>query len=94
MVKEIIHDGEMAGVTYHDGVYQRSLCMIGEYSSYIRGERHPVYDGEISLIPKARSDIVLETKDKIVKDDITVTKFPFYSTENPSGVEKDYIAKE
>lgn len=45
----------------------------------------PIYDGEYTVTPLAASEVVLETKDKLCEDDITVLKIPRYSTGNEYG---------
>ena len=94
MADEIIHGGDMVPVTYQDGRYERPLAYDGECGVFLSDGRIPAYNGETQVIPKARSDTILETKDRIVREDITVTKVPFYQAENPSGGQTVYIAKE
>lgn len=43
------------------------------------------YDGDYVVIPKAYNETVLETKDKLLTDDVTVEKIPYYKTSNESG---------
>lgn len=45
----------------------------------------PVYEGEYTVVPIVADNIVLETKDKLCEDDITVVKIPRYSTSNEYG---------
>lgn len=45
---------------------------------------YPVYDGETLVIPKME-DQELETKNKTVKENITVEKIPFSKTSNNAG---------
>ena len=52
----------------------------------------PQYEGEYVIIPLADNDQVLETKDKLCTDDITVTKIPTFQTHNESGI-TFYIAE-
>lgn len=51
-----------------------------------------IYDGETTVEPKATSETVLETAQKIVQDDITVLRVPFYQVSNPQGGNTVYIA--
>lgn len=51
------------------------------------------YDGDYTVIPKAEEAILLETKGLIMKDDLTVTKVPYYETSNAYGITV-YIASE
>lgn len=52
----------------------------------------PTYEGEYTITPLANAPVVLETKDKMCTDDITVTKIPTYQTHNDSGI-TFYIAE-
>ena len=45
----------------------------------------PKYDGETTVTPKVADEIILPTRDKIVKDDITVRKIPQFEVSNTSG---------
>ena len=51
------------------------------------------YEGDYIVIPKADSATVLPTRDKMLWDDVTVTKIPYYETANPTG-DTVYIASE
>ena len=45
----------------------------------------PKYAGETTVTPKVADEIILPTRDKIVKDDITVLKIPQFEVSNTSG---------
>ena len=45
----------------------------------------PKYAGETTVTPKVENETVLPTRDKIVKDDITVLKIPQFEVSNTSG---------
>ena len=51
------------------------------------------YIGNYEVTPKAEEQ-VLNTKDKIMVDDVTVKKVPYYETENDEGGLTVYIASE
>ena len=51
------------------------------------------YEGEYVVIPRANDSVVLETRDKLLTDDVTVTKVPYYQTHNETG-ETVFIASE
>ncbi len=51
------------------------------------------YEGDYVVIPKADAATVLPTKDRMMQDDVTVTRIPYYETANPTGVTV-YIASE
>lgn len=52
----------------------------------------PVYEGEYTVDPLANNSIILETKDKLCTDDITVNKIHTARTTNQYGV-TFYIAE-
>lgn len=52
-----------------------------------------MYDGDYKVTPKTQEQI-LETKDKLMADDVTVRKIPFYETTNNTGGTTVYIASE
>lgn len=43
------------------------------------------YEGPYVIIPKARTDIILETKDNILTSDITIKEIPYSETSNEYG---------
>lgn len=47
---------------------------------------YPVYHGETDIVPKAHSDIVLETNGKLLLSDVNIHKIPYYETTNVSGI--------
>ena len=54
----------------------------------------PVYKGEHVVIPKADAQTVLETAEKLLLENITVTKIPYYETSNSAGGDTVYIGSE
>lgn len=53
-----------------------------------------VYDGDYTVVPKAHSEQVLETAQKLVLEDITVTKVPYHETSNIYDGKTVYIAED
>ena len=53
-----------------------------------------IYTGEYEVTPKANKAQVLDTSDKLLKDDIIINEVPYYETTNASGGMTTYIAKE
>jgi len=49
----------------------------------IAGDRE-CYSGDCHIIPKVEEQ-VLETRDKLMTDNITVTSIPYYEVSNPQG---------
>lgn len=45
-----------------------------------------IYDGEYVVTPKPFTEQTLETKEKLMADDITVLAIPYYETSNISGI--------
>ncbi len=58
--------------------------------NHIEGER---YDGEYVVTPLAKNEVVLETSGKIMLDDVTVRKVPYFETSNESGGYTVYIGE-
>ena len=51
------------------------------------------YQGEYIITPSPSDAIVLETEGKVMDDDVTVIKIPYYETSNVTG-KTVYIASE
>lgn len=58
---------------------------IGEYSA-------PSYTGEYEVTPILSNDIILDTNGKVMQDNVSVKKIPYYETSNLSGGTTVYIA--
>ena len=52
-----------------------------------------IYDGKYSVVP-TRSEQILNTKDKKLIDDISVTEIPYYEVDNNDGGTTYIISKE
>lgn len=57
---------------------------------YVGGE---VYEGSYEVTPSVESQ-TLETKDRVLTDDITILEIPFFSVGNNSGGSTVYIGSE
>lgn len=44
----------------------------------------PFYDGEYTIIPKTK-DIILPTKSKAMKNDVTIKQIPYKEVQNEGG---------
>lgn len=55
-----------------------------ENVSVVKPREYDEYDGVTDVIPKTTAQ-TLNTKDKLVRDDITVREIPFEGVENSSG---------
>lgn len=53
-----------------------------------------VYDGDYLVVPKAYNDQVLETAQKLLLDNVTVTRVPYYETSNLFDGKTAYIAED
>jgi len=84
-------DGSISSV---DGI-KCIISPIGQLSGSVSKniEEVPVYHGDYEVIPDANNDQILYTSNKILKDDITVKKVPYFETHNESGTTV-YIAME
>lgn len=51
------------------------------------------YEGDYRVTPKANEEIVLQTKDKLMRENVTVEKVPFFDVSNDFGT-TIYIASE
>lgn len=82
-------DGEITGniVPIHSivGDISNTLSIQGSISPGSIGKRYPIYDGVYKVTPVATLDIVLETTNKLLQDDIIVNKIPYVQVSNPSG---------
>lgn len=56
----------------------------------ISGEK---YEGETTITPKAYSETILATKNKVVRDNIHVLQVPYYEVSNVTGGLTVYIAE-
>lgn len=45
----------------------------------------PIYEGDYIVTPRVNEEVVLETSDKLLTDDVTVLEIPYYETSNISG---------
>ena len=45
----------------------------------------PEYEGPYMVIPKAWQDQTLETRQKLMRDDVLVTEVPYSEVSNPDG---------
>ena len=50
------------------------------------------YEGDYEIIPKAYKEQILNTKNKVMKQDVTVKAIPYYDTTNTAGGSTVYIA--
>ena len=58
----------------------------------VDADGRPYYTGSTTVVPQAHQQTVLETSNKILLDDITVTEVPYYATSNSAGGQTVFIA--
>lgn len=68
--------------------------MSGEFDKFteVSAQAYPYYGGEYEITPSVEQQ-VLETKDTVMLDDVTVNAVPYYETSNINGTTV-YIASE
>lgn len=44
-----------------------------------------IYQGDYTVTPKVTKEIILETKTKVMKDDVTISKMPQFEVANEAG---------
>ena len=52
----------------------------------VGGEELPSYKGNIDIVPKSRENVILETANTRVLENITVRPIPYFETGNESGI--------
>ncbi|NBH27265.1 hypothetical protein D3Z60_16030 [Lachnospiraceae bacterium] len=62
-----------------------SICVTKEYD---------VYSGDYKVVPRASGSQILNTANKVLKEDILVTEVPYWETSNEFNGTTVYIAKE
>lgn len=83
--------GKMSGQSILRGTLSSSeslngaICVAKEYDAY---------SGDYKVIPKASGSQILNTANKVLKEDILVTEVPYWETSNESNGLTAYIAKE
>ena len=91
--ESIITTGDTESIVSDDAEGEILLCDDGECGIIMtveRGERE-TYRGNYTVTPAMEAQ-VLETKDKVMTDDVTVLEIPMYETTNLSGGTTLYIA--
>ena len=86
--------GDIGPPDFYDGTLSGSGAFHGELGVFLTSGPKEIYDGETVVTPRAAGDVVLPTKDTVVKEDITVRQIPFYATSNEAGGNTIYIARE
>lgn len=74
-----------------NGTLSEELGFTGSLSVTTEPES---FDGNYEVTPKAFESQTLETKDKLMKENITIKEIPYWESSNQSGGKTAYIAKE
>lgn len=92
----LAEEAELVGTLHGEETLQGNLASTQSVTATltvppIRGG--VIYDGAYEVTPKASEQTVLETRNKLMTDDVTVLEIPYYETYNTSGYTV-YIANE
>lgn len=63
----------------------RKAIVMAENLPDNTGATHPEYEGEYTVIPSTDSDIILETANKLLDENVKVNKIPYSEVSNNSG---------
>lgn len=73
----------------------KSVCIVGRLSNgLVREQTIEEYDGEYQVTSRANASYQLETKNKLLVENIEVKEIPYYETSNNSGGVTIYIGKD
>lgn len=85
-------DGELSSERTLSGELQSVSVLTGTINVLQNGGgEYEIYDGPYRVIPKTDSEIVLDTDNKLMINDVTVEQVPYYETLNLSGGNTVYI---
>ena len=89
-----IYEGELSLNISLEGELTTNNVYEGELGTFYSVADVPAYTGEYIVIPKADTQQILETQNKLMLDDVTVTEVPYFETSNVAGGLTVYIANE
>lgn len=89
----VVIDGELSLTSCIDGDMDLLSTLDGEIDKVIYIHTGVVYDGDYVVTPLVNSQVILDTSGKLMRDDVTVLKVPFYETSNPAGGNTAYIGE-
>lgn len=75
----------VTGGTLSGKITNNEAALKATVHNYV-GSGGDIYTGEYTVIPKVNDDQILETKEKLMADDVTVFAIPYYETSNVSGI--------
>lgn len=76
------------------GEFPEIVAISGILSCDPRTPKTDVYKGEYQITPHAFKEQILNTSNKLLKQNITVKKIPYFETSNECEGKTVYIAKE
>lgn len=70
-----------------EGILQieKSLSLVGDVIIGGGGQTYPYYEGDYIVTPLAYQETILDTDDKLMRDDVKVLEIPYDETSNPYG---------
>lgn len=77
--------GNVVAVQSLKGEVFETLPISGSVSPGILAPQTPLYNGVYQVIPLPELDIVLETANKRLLDDVVVKEIPYYEVSNEAG---------
>ena len=91
----VVIEGELSLSHQICGEIELTSLICGEIDKviFIDTVQREHYAGPYVVTPLVLNPIVLETKDKMMDDDVTVLKVPYLETANPSGGNTAYIGE-
>lgn len=75
-------------------VHEQQAVKVNVGGTVIVQHGIPVYGGTYTVVPLADAQTVLETAEKLLLEDITVTKIPYHEVSNNEGGSTVYIGSE
>ena len=88
---KIVEVGHLTGVIHNSeanslvGIIKIADRISGKIQRFIP-EGFDIYSGEYVITPKPYDDQILETRGKLMINDVTVLQIPYYETSNTSGL--------
>lgn len=76
-----------------DGSCRLINRMDGSMTAVLKVSEFDYYTGAYEVIPKADTEVVLETSGLMMANDVTVRQIPYYETHSETGITA-YIASE
>lgn len=90
----VVLDGELSLIVIGSAEVDLEIEADGEFGSYTKITGDETYTGEYIVTPKAYNQTILQTRDKVMADNVTVLEVPYWETSNPFDGKTVYIANE